>query len=100
MERAKGQVLYEHPDGLKEYLTDFLLSEISDEAKEALEEHGEKAADFFYNTATGQGTPPIRTLIDRWLDEQDVTLQRKQHHRAVVGRFLRGRATLTSRSAR
>jgi integrase len=87
MARAKSQVLYEHPEG-PEYLTDFLVSQISDEAKEVLEEHGEKAAALFYNTATGQGTPPLRTLVDRWLDEQDVTLQRKQHHRAVIGKFL------------
>lgn len=85
---AKGQVLYQHPDGAEEYLTDFLLSEISDEAKEILEDQGEKVAERFYNIARGQGTPPLRTLVDQWLAEQTVTQQRKRHHRTTVSKFL------------
>ena len=84
---AKGQVLYQHPDE-QGILTDFLLSEISDEAKEILEDQGEKVAERFYNIARGQGTPPLRTLVDQWLAEQTVTQQRKRHHRTTVSKFL------------
>ena len=85
--RYKDQVTFEHPEG-PETVADHFISEISEEAQRILEEHGDKAAALFYKTATGQGTPPLRTLVDRWLDEQEVTLQRKQHHRAVIERFL------------
>src|SRR4029077_9998148 len=87
LQRCKGQVLHQHRDG-PEYISDHFLSEISEEAQRILEEHGEEAAALLYNTAHGQGTPPLRPLVDRWLAEQDVTLQRKQHHRAVIGKFL------------
>jgi hypothetical protein len=87
MERAKGTVVFEHAEG-PEYLTDELLSEVSEEARRILEQHGDKAAALFYNTATGQGSPPLRILVDQWLSEQTVTLQRKQHHRTAVSKFL------------
>jgi hypothetical protein len=50
LQRCKGQVLHQHRDG-PEYIADHFLSEISEEAQRILEEHGEKAAALFYNTA-------------------------------------------------
>jgi hypothetical protein len=45
---------------------DEFLSQISDEAKEFLETHGEQAATSFFKIAKGEGTP-LRDLIDTWL---------------------------------
>jgi integrase len=88
LERAKGQVIHQHPDG-PEYLTDFFLGEISDEAREIEEEHGEKAAEMFFRAARGEGTPPLRTQIDQWLAEQLITEHTKAQHRTVLSRFLK-----------
>jgi integrase len=89
MERHKGEVLYEEPDGTPYYATDEFLSHISDEAEEFLEEHGEKAATTFFKMAKGEGTP-LRIQIDTWLTEQssEVTGQTISQHRTVLNAFL------------
>ena len=66
MEKHKGKVLYEAPDGAPYYATDEFLSQISDEANEFLDTHGEKAATNFYKIAKGEGTP-LRQHVDTWL---------------------------------
>ena len=89
MERHKGEVLYEDPDGTPYYATDEFFSHISEEAEEFLEEHGEKAATTFFKMAKGEGTP-LRTQIDTWLAEQssEVTGQTISQHRTVLNAFL------------
>ena len=73
MERHKGDVMLfeggdeEHPY----YVTDEFLSQISDEANEFLETHGEKAAAAFYKVAKGEGTP-LRGPVDTWLASKPV----------------------------
>jgi integrase len=88
-ERHKGEVLYEDPDGRPYYATDEFLSQISDEANEFLEEHGDAAATAFYKIAKGEGTP-LRSQIDGWIGEQAgvVTGQTISLHRAVLTAFL------------
>ena len=90
MERHKGEVLYEGGDGEDPYYaTDEFLSQISDEAREYLETHGEKAATSFYKIAKGEGTP-LRSVIDTWLAEQAgiITGQTIAQHRTVLAAFL------------
>jgi integrase len=88
MERHKGEMLYQHPDGTAEHTTDEFLSQISDEAKEFLETHGEKAADAFYKIARGKGTL-LSTQVGTWLAEQGgtITAQTSAQHRTVVRAF-------------
>ena len=69
MERHKDQVIYQHPDGTPEYVTDVFLTQISEETEEFLEEHGEKAATTFYKIAKGEGML-LRTQVEPWLAEQ------------------------------
>jgi integrase len=88
MERHKGQVLYEEPDGTPYCATDEFLSHISEEAEDFLDTHGEKAADTFYKIAKGQGML-LRTQIDPWLAEQaNTTNQTKAQHRTVLRAFI------------
>jgi hypothetical protein len=89
MERHKGEVLYEQPDGTPYYATDEFLSHISDEANEFLETRGDKAATAFYKIAKGEGSP-LRGHIDPWLAELvgTVTGQTISQHRTVIRAFL------------
>jgi integrase len=91
MERYKGEVLfYEGGDDDKPYYaTDEFLDQISSEAREFLETHGEKAATNFYKIARGEGAP-LRNLIETWLAEQvgTVTGQTCSQHRAVLNAFI------------
>lgn len=88
MERHKDQVIYQHPDGTPEYVTDVFLNEISEETEEFLETHGEKAADTFYKIAKGQGML-LQTQIAPWLAEQaDTTNQTKAQYQAVLRAFI------------
>ena len=88
MERHKDQVIYQHPDGTPEYITDVFLDEISEETEEFIETHGEKAGDTFYKIAKGQGML-LRTQIDPWLAEQaNTTNQTKAQHRTVLRAFI------------
>jgi integrase len=89
MERHKGEVLFEEPDGTPTYLNDEFLSQISDDANEFLETHGEKAATAFYKMARGEGTP-LRIHLDSWLAELvgTVTGQTISQHRMVINAFL------------
>jgi integrase len=88
MERHKGQVIYQHPDGTPEFATDVFLNEISEETEEFLGVHGEKAADTFYKIAKGHGML-LRTQIDPWLAQQaNTTNQTKAQHRTVLGAFI------------
>lgn len=88
MERHKDQVIYQHPDGTPEYVSDVFLTEIAEETEEFLETHGEKAADTFYKIAKGQGML-LRTQIDPWLAEQaNTTNQTKAQHRTVLRAFI------------
>jgi len=90
LERHKGDVIYQG-DGDEPAWTgaDEFLGQISDEAKEYLETHGEKAATEFYKIARGEGTP-LRSHVDAWLAEQAgaVTRQTNAQHRSVVKAFL------------
>jgi integrase len=91
MEKYKGQVLfYEGPHEDKPYYaTDEFLSQISEEAREFEETHGEDAATSFFKIAKGEGTP-LRDLIDTWLTEHGdaITAQTCAQHRTVAGAFL------------
>jgi integrase len=88
MERHKDQVIYQHPDGTPEYLTDVLLDEISEETEEFLATHGEKAAETFYKIAQGKGML-LRAQVDAWLAEQaNTTNQTKAQHRTVLRAFI------------
>jgi integrase len=89
MERHKGEVLYEEPDGTPYYATDEFLSQISDEANEFLEEQGDKAATVFYKIAKGDGTL-LNTQVDGWLTQEAATLtaQTISQHRTVVKAFI------------
>lgn len=88
MERHKGEVIYQHPDGAPEFATDEFLSQISEEAEEFLETHGERAANTFFKIAKGQGTL-LRTQVDPWLTEQaNTTNQTKAQHRTVLRAFV------------
>jgi integrase len=88
MERHKGEVIYQHPDGTPEYTTDEFLSQISEEAEEFLETHGEKAATTFYKVAKGEGML-LRAQVDPWLAEQsNTTNQTKAQHRTVLRAFI------------
>ena len=71
-----------------EYVTTEFESQISDEAREHLETHGEQAATAFYKIA--KGAAPLRSHIDTWLSEQvgAVTGQTISQHRTVVNVFL------------
>jgi integrase len=91
MEKYKGKVLfYEGPEEDKPYYaTDEFLSQISDEAREFEETHGEAAAERFSKIAKGEGTPLRDDLIDAWLTEQDhITQQTRVQHRAAVRAFI------------
>lgn len=99
MERHKGEVMF-YQGGDEDrpyYVTDEFLSEISDEANEFLEEHGEKATTAFYKVARGEGTL-LSAQIDAWITEQAgvVTGQTISLHRAVLTAFLKwaGEGTL------
>jgi integrase len=89
MERHKGEVLYEDPDGTPYYATDEFLSQISEEANEFLEEHGDAAVTAFYRIAKGEGTL-LSTQVDGWLTQEaaSVTGQTISQHRTVVKAFL------------
>ncbi len=89
MERAKDKVLYEEPDGTPYNATDEFLSQISEEAEEFLETHGEQAADAFYKIAKGEGTP-LRTHVEAWLTDESgrVAGQTISQHRAALKAFL------------
>ncbi len=89
MERAKGKVLYPEPDGTPYYATDEFLSQISEEAEEFLETHGERAATSFYKIAKGDSTP-LRSHVEAWLADESGRLvaQTISQHRAAVTAFL------------
>lgn len=89
MERHKGEVLYEEPDGTPYYAADEFLGQISDEANDFLEEHGDKAATAFYRVAKGEGTL-LSTQVDPWLTQEaaSVTGQTISQHRTVLNAFL------------
>jgi integrase len=92
MERHKDEVLYYEGEGDEKqpyYATDEFLSQVSDEAREFLETHGEKAATNFYKIAKGEGTL-INGLTETWLTEiiGTVTGQTNSQHRTVVAAFL------------
>ena len=55
MERHKGEVLYEEPDGTPYYATDEFLSQISDEANEFLEAARRKSRDCVLQNGEGRG---------------------------------------------
>ena len=85
LERAKGQVIHQDANG-PEYLTDFYLGEISDEAREIDEEHGEEIATAFYKTAKGEGVL-LLPQVEHWLAEQTTTKQTRAQHRTVLREF-------------
>jgi site-specific recombinase XerD len=71
------------------YATDEFLSQISEEAREFEETHGEDAAISFFKIAKGEGTQ-LRDLIETWLTEQGdaITAQTCAQHRTVADAFL------------
>jgi integrase len=82
------EVIYEEPDGTRYTTPDEFLSQISEEAEEFLETHGEPAATAFYKIAKGEGTL-LRSHVGTWLGEQasQVTGQTISQHRTVVAAF-------------
>lgn len=86
MARHADEVLWIEADGTPYYITDELLSHISEEAKELHDTHGEKVATAFYRTAKGEGVllPP---QIAPWLREQTTTKQTQAQHRTVLREF-------------
>lgn len=90
LERHKDDVIYQG-DGDEPAWTgaDEFLSQISDEAHEFLETHGEKAATAFYKIAKGEGTP-LRSHVDIWQTEEAATVtgQTIAQHGAVLNAFL------------
>jgi Phage integrase family/Phage integrase SAM-like domain len=90
LERHKGEVLfYEGPDKDQPfYLNDEYLSQISEEAQEFLETHGERAASAFFKIAKGEGTL-LSSQVDIWLAEQSgtITAQTSAQHRTVIRAF-------------
>ena len=90
LERHKGELLfYEGGDEERPvYLNDEYLSQISEEAKEFLETHGERAATAFYKVARGEGTL-LTSQVDTWLAEQGTTItaQTSAQHRTVMRAF-------------
>ncbi len=90
LERHKDDVLVRGKDGKPLWSgADEFLGQISDEAKELLDTHGEKVATAFYKVAKGEGTL-LRGTVDTWLTEQGgiVTGQTISQHRAVVNAFM------------
>jgi integrase len=89
-ERYKGQAIIHDEEGkpLWTYDDEF-ISQISEEAQQFLDTHGEQAATSFFKIAKGEGTP-LRDLIDTWLAEQagTITEQTSAQHRTVVTAFL------------
>jgi hypothetical protein len=90
LERHKGEVLlYEGGDQERPYyLNDEYLSQISEEAQEFLETHGERAASAFFKVARGEGTL-LSSQVDTWLAEQSgtITAQTSAQHRTVIRAF-------------
>jgi integrase len=90
LERHKGEVLlYEGGDQERPYyLNDEYLSQISEEAQEFLEKHGERAASAFFKVARGEGTL-LSSQVDTWLAEQSgtITAQTSAQHRTVIRAF-------------
>lgn len=90
LERHKGDVLVEGSDGEPLWsVADEFLGQISDEAKELLETHGEQTATAFYKIAKGEGAL-LRNYVETWLAEQvgAVTGQTIAQHRTVLDAFL------------
>ena len=85
-------MIYKHPDGTPEYITDVLLDEITEETEEFIATHGEKAGDTFYKIAKGQGVL-LSTQIDPWLGRNKLTQQTKRRRSIGLfcGRLLLGR---------
>jgi integrase len=89
-EKYKGRVIVEDEEGQPQWTyDDEFLSQISEEAKEFVDTHGEHAATSFFKIAKGEGTP-LRDLIDTWLTEQagTITEQTSAQHRTVLTAFL------------
>ncbi len=91
MERHKGEVLYADDGGAEPYYaTDEFLSQISEDAKELLETHGEKTATAFYKIAKGEGTP-LSSHVEGWRAELvgTVTGQTLSQHRTVINALVK-----------
>jgi integrase len=91
LERYKGRVIVDGEEGQPLWTyEDELLSQISDEAKEFAETHGDEAATSFFKIAKGEGTPLRPELVDTWLAEQGdaITGQTRAQHRTAVDAFL------------
>jgi integrase len=89
LERHKGEVLVQDADGTPLWSAeDEFLSQISEEAKEFLETHGERAASAFFKVAKGEGTL-LNSQVDTWLAEQGpmITAQTGAQHRTVIRAF-------------
>jgi integrase len=91
MAEYKGRVIFYEGDDPERpfHYTDEFLGQISEEAREILDKHGEAAADSFYKIAKGEGTL-LRNLIDPWLAEAaaNITKQTCGHHRVAANSFL------------
>src|SRR5262249_16876285 len=62
--------------------------QISDEAEEFLDTHGEEAADVFFKMAKGEGVL-LHIHVEPWLTEQThTTKQTKTQHRTVLREFI------------
>lgn len=68
-------------------LRDELHTQITDEARQLLETHGDAVATSFFKLARGEGSL-LREMVDPWLQEQTVTGQTSAQHRVAVTKFL------------
>ena len=91
MEGARGRVIIHDTEGRPEWThEDEFLSQISDEAREFEDTHGEEAATRFFKIAKGEGTPLQDEMLDTWLTEHGDTLtgQTRAQHRTAATAFV------------
>lgn len=91
MEGARERVIIYDAEGRPEWThEDKFLSQISDEARDFEDTHGEEAATRFFKIAKGEGTPLLDEVVERWLIEQgdNLTEQTRSQHRIAVTAFI------------
>ncbi len=87
--RDQGQVLFYEGENEERpvYVNDEWHSQISEEAQEIEETHGEEVARAFFRTARGEGVL-LRPQVEPWLTEQThTTKQTKAQQRTVLREF-------------
>jgi integrase len=91
MEGAKDRVIFHDAEGRALWThEDEFLSQISEEAREFEDTHGEEASTRFFKIAKGEGTPLRDEMLDMWLTEHGDTLtaQTRAQHRTAATAFV------------